>query len=160
MVIVYAMRKKRTHLHDMAQFHGGSGCNDSGGECISALTTSNTHAVVVWEYNSRDEKWLPYTPEVSQHLERAYMKKLTRVLLSDADPNLDKFYVNIRTMTQESDDDRGEVMIGVRRMYYLPNTPAGKGTKWEWAGSSLDEWHPYSMSIQCIIENFWIKVKL
>lgn len=47
----------------------------------------------------------------------------------------------------------------VRRQCYPPDSPAGKGAKWEWAGDMIGEWHTYDMDIQCLIEEAWAKVR-
>lgn len=130
---------------------------------MQSSTTTINNKVVCWEYEGFNYQWLPYSPEVSQHLERAYKKKLTRVLLSDADPTLEQYFVNLRTMIQCCEDaintnNKGcfPLTTKVRRTYYKLKSTAGKGTKWEWCDGN-NFWHPYNIHIQCVIEESWAK---
>lgn len=116
------------------------------------------HAVVVWEYErKRSGRWASYSPAVSQHLERANGKQLTRVLLSDADPNLMHYYVNLLNLVQEYEDT--DDVVAVRRRCYLLSSPAGKGAKWE-VEVSGGRWQAFDMEVQCVIEDAWAKGEL
>lgn len=115
--------------------------------------TTNMCVVVVWEVESRVlNKYLPYDSSVSQHLERAYAKKLTRVMLSDADPSLHEYYVNLRTM-QQCSENAAHPLVNVRRQFYNQTSPPGKGINWKWNGNGPNDWHSFDMEIQCIIED-------
>jgi len=121
------------------------------------MGTNGNCVVVVWEVESiLLNKYVPYSSSVSQHLERAYAKKLTQVFLGDSDANLIEYYVNLRTMKQCSEKpDAEHPLVNVRRQFYNPSSPAGKGVRWEYAGNTNSEWHQYDMEIQCLIEDGW-----
>lgn len=63
----------------------------------------------------------------------------------------------MKTKTQCTED--GDETHNVRRKFYVPNSPAGKGAKWEWAGDT-DDWHTYDMEVQCLIEEAWARVRI
>lgn len=115
--------------------------------------SSNSVVVVVWEVESTADKYVAYSPSVSQHLERAYAKHLTQVRLGDSDINLSEFYVNLRTMRQCTENTTEQ--LNVRRQFYSPSSPLGKGIKWEFAGNLMSQWHLYDIDVQCIIEDGW-----
>ncbi len=89
--------------------------------------------VVVWEWESRPaanggggdatttsvRRWRPYTPEVTQLLERAHAKKLNKMYLKDADPLLSDYCVDLTAFEQRC-EPTGAV-YAVRR--YVLHTP-------------------------------------
>uniref|UniRef100_A0A182KDA8 E3 ubiquitin-protein ligase n=1 Tax=Anopheles christyi TaxID=43041 RepID=A0A182KDA8_9DIPT len=117
------------------------------------------HRVVVWEHEMPDRSsWLPYSPSVTQLLERAYTKNLTRVLLKDADPALALYEVDLVQMVQTQHGTVSARNTSVRRCLYPPNSPAAMGIKWEWYGANPKiAWHRYPLDVQSLIEQAWSK---
>ncbi|XP_045595112.2 probable E3 ubiquitin-protein ligase DTX2 isoform X5 [Procambarus clarkii] len=109
--------------------------------------------VVVWEWENKQRRWRPYTPEVTQLLERAYSKNLRSVFLGDSDPALKNYCVHLPEMEQECKAS-GET-VKIRRFFYAQSSPAGQGAVWQWAGDVAGDWHVYDMCVQCIIEESW-----
>ncbi|CAH0715209.1 unnamed protein product, partial [Brenthis ino] len=129
------------------------------GDVNANIVMSSVHCVVVWEWQ-HEGQWLPHSPGVARTLERAYAKKLTRVVLSDAEPELKGHYVNLRTLTQSSDTP-GVSECAVRRSCYSVQSPGGRGASWEWARLADPpravelRYDPLPMEVQCRLEEAW-----
>lgn len=121
---------------------------------MSSISPNGSY-VVVWEWENRPNRWRPYSPEVTQLLERAHNKKLNRIYLKDADPLLSDYYINM-TSFEQCCETTGTV-YSVRREFYPHTSPAGKGAKWEWSGETRGDWHIYDMEVQVVIEDSWAK---
>ena len=124
---------------------------------MTAMTaiSPNGSYVVVWEWENRPNRWRPYSPEVTQLLERAHNKKLNRIYLKDADPLLSDYYINMTTFEQLCETTGTK--YSVRREFYPHTSPAGKGAKWEWSGETKGDWHIYDMEVQVVIEDAWAR---
>ncbi|XP_042240567.1 probable E3 ubiquitin-protein ligase DTX2 isoform X2 [Homarus americanus] len=109
--------------------------------------------VVVWEWENKQRRWRPYSPEVTQQLERSHTKNLRSVFLGDSDPALKNYCVHLPEMEQKCTAS-GET-VRVRRNFYPQSSPAGQGAVWQWAGDACGDWHVYDMCVQCIIEESW-----
>ena len=81
--------------------------------------------VVVWEWETKPHRWRPYSPEVTQLLERAHTKKINKIYLKDADPLLYEYYIDMTNFEQIC-EPTGE-KYPVRREYYALTSPAAKG---------------------------------
>ena len=91
---------------------------------MSAISANGSY-VVVWEWENRPNRWRPYSPEVTQLLERAHHKKLNKIYLKDADPLLSDYYINMTSFEQLCETTGTK--YSVRREFYPHTSPAGKG---------------------------------
>jgi len=68
----------------------------------AALVSSSNATIyaVVWEWENRQNQWRPYSPEVTQLLERAHQKKLNKIFLKDADPMLKDYFIDMTNFEQ------------------------------------------------------------
>lgn len=110
-----------------------------------AMDASMTY-VVVWEWENRPNHWRPYSLKVTNLLERAHAKRLSKVYLKDTDPLLADYYINLNTF-QQCCESSGEA-YPVKREFYPNSSPPGKGIRWEWGGETTSEWHAYDIEVQ------------
>ncbi|XP_018021680.1 uncharacterized protein LOC108677888 [Hyalella azteca] len=131
-----------------------------------ACQTKSILYVVVWEWQNSRKAWRPYSPEVSQLLERGFHKHLSSLLLGDADPRLAPYTVNL-SLLKQIHSETGETK-DVRRTFLHHRSPPGSGVVWQWCGGgsnstdagcddgdAAERWHDYAMPVQCVIEDAW-----
>ena len=85
--------------------------------------------VVVWEWETKPHRWRPYSPEVTQLLERAHCKKINKIYLKDADPLLCEYFIDMINFEQVCEPT--SETYPVRREYYAYTSPAAKGKNQE-----------------------------
>ena len=91
----------------------------------SGVQIPSSNYVVVWEWETKPHRWRPYSPEVTQLLERAHNKKLNKIYLKDADPLLCEYYIDMTNFEQICEPT--SETYPVRREYYAHTSPAAKG---------------------------------
>ena len=92
-----------------------------------SISPTGSNYVVVWEWETKPHRWRPYSPEVTQLLERAHYKKINKIYLKDTDPLLSDFYIDVINFEQVC-EPTGDT-YPVRREYYAHTSPAAKGKK-------------------------------
>ncbi|XP_065561468.1 E3 ubiquitin-protein ligase DTX4-like isoform X2 [Artemia franciscana] len=111
--------------------------------------SSSNQYVVVWEWYHDSFGWRPYSPYVSQSLERAHSKKLKKLFLGDTEPSLSNYFVLFDRMEQIC--SKSDKAHQVRRIFYPQTSPAGCGRVWEWCDNA--GWKSYNMEVQYVIDD-------
>lgn len=114
------------------------------------MATCDIWKTVVWERSNKIGKWCSYSAEVSQLLERSYMKNLHTVSLGDADVNLKIYTVNLKEFSQVSAVTGTKSPI--RRRLSENSSSLGKGSLWQWQGGNRNTWHSYDVDVANFIE--------
>ncbi|XP_068271545.1 probable E3 ubiquitin-protein ligase DTX2 isoform X2 [Nyctibius grandis] len=139
----------------------GSGLSGPSGLPSSAPGhSSNSMAVVVWEWQDEFGMWRPYRGNVCSYIEQVFQASqqkgqrsgsglVSSIPLGQADPVLASYVIDIPSMTQFRQDTG--TMRAVRRQLFPGDSAAGQGIVWEWQNDH-GEWYPYEMNVCVFLE--------